>query len=76
MIRKFLARTTSKRYSMRLLYFYLAIFLYNFWVLMNLKGRIRIVAAVIRTLTISILVTVNPCLSNLHLENGASEGDF
>ena len=71
MIRKFLARTTSKRYSMRLLYFYLAIFLYNFWVLMNLKGRIRIVAAVIRTLTISILVTADPYSTNLHLENGA-----
>ena len=76
MIRKFLARTTSKRYSMRLLYFYLAIFLYNFWVLMNLKGRIRIVADVMRTLTISILVTANPYSTNLHLENGAYEGDF
>ena len=61
---------------MRLLYFYLAIFLYNFWVLMNLKGRIRIVADVMRTLTISILVTANPYSTNLHLENGAYEGDF
>ncbi len=76
MIRKFLARTTSKRYSMRLLYFYLAILLYNFWVLMNLKGRMRIIADVMRTLTISILVTVNPYSTNLHLENRAYEGDF
>lgn len=76
MIRKFLARTTSKRYSMRLLYFYLAFLLHNFWVLMNLKGRTRIIADVMRTLPISTLVTVNPYSTNLHLENRASEGVF
>ena len=76
MIRKFLARTMSKRYSIRLLYFYLAVLLYNFWVLMNLKSRMRIIADVLRALAISILVTVNPFLTNLSLENRASGGDF
>jgi hypothetical protein len=32
MINKFLARTTSKLYSVRRLYFYLAILMYNMWV--------------------------------------------
>ena len=76
MIRKFLARTTSKRYSIRLLYFYLAVLLYNFWVLLNLKSRMRIIADVLRALAISILVTVNPFLTNLSLENRTSGGDF
>ena len=35
MIRKFLARTTSKRHNIRLLYFYLAILLYNMFVAVN-----------------------------------------
>jgi hypothetical protein len=35
MARKFLAKTTSKIYSIRLLYFYLAILLYNLWVLLK-----------------------------------------
>ncbi len=76
MIRKFLARTTSKRYSIRLLYFYLAVLLYNFWVLLNLKSRMRIIADVLRALVTSILVTVNPFLTNLSLENRTSGGDF
>ena len=76
MIRKFLARTTSKRYSMRLLYFYLAFLLHNFLALMNLKGRTRIIADVMRTLPISTLVTVNPYSTNLHLENRVSEDVF
>jgi len=32
MINKFLARTKSKLYSVRRLYFYLAILMYNMWV--------------------------------------------
>jgi len=35
MINKFLARTTSKLHSIRILYFYLAILLYNLWVTLN-----------------------------------------
>ncbi len=44
MMRKFLARTTSKRHNIRLLYFYLAILLYNMWVLMNIVARVKIIA--------------------------------
>ena len=76
MVRKFLAKTTSRRYKIRLLYFYLAVLLYNFWVLLNLKSRRRIIADVLRILTTSILVTVNPFSTNLCLENKASGGDF
>lgn len=36
MINKFLARTTSKKlHALRILYFYLAVLLYNLWVLLN-----------------------------------------
>ena len=41
MINKFLARTTSKLYAVRRLYFYLAVLLYNVWVMLNhSKGKI------------------------------------
>ena len=76
MIRKFLARTTSNRYSIRLLYFYLAVLLYNFWVLLNLRSRMRIIVDVLRMLMTSVLVTVNPFLTNLPSENRASGGGF
>jgi len=36
-IRKFHAKTTSKLYRLRILYFYLAVVLYNLWVLLNYK---------------------------------------
>jgi hypothetical protein len=35
MINKFLAKTTSKLYAARRPYFYLAILLYNLWVMLN-----------------------------------------
>jgi hypothetical protein len=37
MINQFLPKTTSKLYSLRKLYFYLAVLLYNVWVFMNYK---------------------------------------
>ena len=76
MIRKFLAKTTSKRYSTRLLYFYFAILLYNFWVLLNLRSHMRIIADVMRMLIASTLVKTNPFMANLYLENRASGGEF
>jgi hypothetical protein len=36
----FLAKTTSKRYRLRLLYFFLAVALYNLWVLRNFRRRL------------------------------------
>ncbi|MCL4323626.1 MAG: transposase [Candidatus Thermoplasmatota archaeon] len=48
MIGKFLAKTTSRRHSVRLLYFYFAILLYNLWVLLNLMYEFRIIADVLR----------------------------
>lgn len=44
MIGMFLAKTTSKLYSLRLLYFFLAVVLYNLWVLWNFRRR-RVVSA-------------------------------
>lgn len=35
----FLAKTTSKRYVLRKLYFYLAVVLYNLWVLRNFRNK-------------------------------------
>ena len=37
MINQFLSKTTSKLYSLRKLYFYLVVLLYNIWVFMNYK---------------------------------------
>lgn len=39
MINKFLARTTSRLHALRILYFYLAVLLYNLWVLLNYYHR-------------------------------------
>ncbi len=58
------------------MYFYLAVLLYNFWVLLNLKSRIRIIADVLRGLMTSILVMANPFSPIFRLENRASGGDF
>ena len=76
MIRKFLAKTTSKRYGIRLMYFYLAVLLYNFRVLLNLKSRIRIIADTLRGIIASILVMANPFSPIFRLENRAHGGDF
>ena len=37
MINQFLPKTTSKLYSLRKLYFYLTVLLYNIWVFINYK---------------------------------------
>jgi len=41
---RFLARTTSKLYKVRKLYFYLAILLYNLWVLLNHGRGVRVIS--------------------------------
>jgi hypothetical protein len=48
MIRKFLAKTTSRRYRVRLLYFYLAVVLYNLWVKLNFRQEEPFSADVLR----------------------------
>jgi putative transposase len=45
MINKFLARTTSKRHALRILYFYLAMLLYNLWVMLNYHEHSRRIIA-------------------------------
>ena len=42
MIGLFLAKTTSKRYGLRQLYFFLAVVLYNLWVLKNFRRRLHV----------------------------------
>ena len=76
MIRKFLARTTSKRHNIRLLYFYLAILLYNMWVLMNIVARVKIIAENLKVFIASKLIEANPFVTNLVQSNGHSGGDF
>lgn len=45
MINKFLARTTtSKLHVIRILYFYLAILMYNLWVMLNYREQDKIIA--------------------------------
>jgi IS4 transposase len=48
MIRKFLAKTTSKCYRTRLLYFYLAVVLYNLWVKLNFRQDAALSADILR----------------------------
>lgn len=48
MIRKFLAKTTSKHYNVRLLYFYLAVALYNLWVKLNFNQNEPLSADILR----------------------------
>ena len=76
MIRKFLARTTSKRHSIRLLYFYLAILLYNMWILMSIVSRVEIIADNMKVFIASKLIEANPFVTNLVQSNGHSGGDF
>ena len=42
MIGMFLAKTTSRLYRLRLLYFFLAVVLYNLWVLKNFRRRLTV----------------------------------
>jgi hypothetical protein len=58
MVRKFLARTTSRRLNVRLLYFYLAILLYNIWVPLNIVSRAIIIADNLRIFMVSILIKI------------------
>lgn len=76
MIRKFLAKTTSKRRDIRLLYFYLAILIYNIWVLMNIVSRVRIMADNMGIFIASSLIRTNPFVTNLVQLNGHSGGEF
>ncbi|MEM3186153.1 MAG: transposase [Conexivisphaerales archaeon] len=47
MINKFLARTTSKLYAIRKLYFYLAVLLYNLWVKLN-RSKDRVIVDMLK----------------------------
>ncbi len=44
----FLAKTTSKVYSLRLLYFFLGVVLYNLWVLRNFRRRVTVCVGVLK----------------------------
>jgi IS4 transposase len=61
MMRKFLAKTTSKIYSTRLLYFYLAILLYNLWVLLNYGEGEEVIAETLKLLfALSLILSFVP----------------
>ena len=70
MMNKFLAKTTSKLYAVRRLYFYLAVLLYNLWVMLNYRESNyregRIVADSLKLYTILALT-----LSFIHDMEGA-----
>jgi hypothetical protein len=62
----FLAKTTSRRYRLRLLYFFLAVVLYNLWVLWNFRRRRHVsthslVHAVRLCLALSLLPDLEAC---------------
>ena len=66
MIRKFLAKTTSRQYRIRQVYFYLAVVLYNLWVKLNFRREELLSADVLRLhvevfLVISFLPDIEEC---------------
>jgi hypothetical protein len=63
MIGLFLAKTTSKRYGLRKLYFFLAVVLYNLWVLRNFRSMFGIsVCALKHMVRFSLVLSVLPDL--------------
>ena len=63
MIRKFLAKTTSRRYGIRLLYFYLAVVLYNLWVKLNFRQEEQLSADILRVhLAVFLVISFLPDL--------------
>ncbi|MGC9209140.1 MAG: hypothetical protein ACP5GH_04755 [Nitrososphaeria archaeon] len=56
MINQFLPKTTSKNYSLRKLYFYLAVLFYNIWVLLNYKHKRVIVEHVKLTVILEMIL--------------------
>jgi IS4 transposase len=61
MINQFLPKTTSKLYSLRKLYFYLAVLLYNIWVFMNYK-REKVTVQYVK-----FLLMVEALISNMYV---------
>jgi hypothetical protein len=61
MINQFLPKTTSKLYSLRKLYFYLAVLLYNIWVFINYKREKVTVQQV------KFLLMVEALISNIYV---------
>ncbi|NAY82116.1 MAG: hypothetical protein GU362_04460 [Thaumarchaeota archaeon] len=62
MINQFLPKTTSKLYSLRKLYFYLAVLLYNIWVFMNYK-REKVTVQYVK-----FLLMVETLISNIYVK--------
>ena len=63
MIGLFLAKTTSKRYGLRKLYFFLAVVLYNLWVLRNFRSKRAVsVYALKHRVRLSLVLSVLPDL--------------
>ena len=62
MINQFLPKTTSKLYSLRKLYFYLAVLLYNIWVFMNYK-REKVTVQYVK-----FLLMIEAIISNLYVK--------
>jgi len=64
------------RQSIRLLYFYPGMFLYNIWVILNTDSGVRIIADSLRIFINLILIKANPYATNTVRSNSCHEGDF
>lgn len=70
MIRKFHAKTTSKLYRLRTLYFYLAVMLYNLWVQLNYKYKRAIPADTLKLqITLSLVLSFLPDIEAYNEQN-------
>lgn len=68
MIHKFLAKTISKRYTVRKLCFYLAVLLYNLWILLNYHKATITVDALKLHVTLTLILSLLPDLEGLRYE--------
>jgi IS4 transposase len=69
-IRKFHAKTTSKLYRLRTLYFYMAVMLYNLWVLLNYKHETGIPVYTLKLhITLSLVLSFLPDLEADHTQD-------
>ena len=63
MVRMFHAKTTSKLYRLRILYFYLAVLLYNLWIMLNYNYDAGISAYALKLqITLSLVLSFLPDL--------------
>jgi len=58
MIRQFLPKTTTKLHRMRVLYFFMAVLLYNLWVLLNFRGSLKEGHSIVEAVKLDVILFI------------------